>query len=215
MAVAAIPCGEAERENRRRAVLKTAAEVFLEEGYAAASMSAIAARLGGSKSALYNYFKSKDELFAAVVGARVNADQCIEAHQDLFSEKADLKTALFNFGRRIVWMFFDPTTLAFHRMLAAEAARFPAVGTLYYENVNLAHARKLADFLQAQVNLGTLCIDDVLLASFQFCELSHAGFYLRSLWNISPKPSDAEIDSAITSAVLTFLIRYGAPGVAL
>ena len=42
-------------------------EVFFEQGYTAASMSTIAARLGGSKGTLYNYFKSKEELFEAQV----------------------------------------------------------------------------------------------------------------------------------------------------
>ncbi len=50
-----------------RLILDAAAEVFLEEGFAAASMSAIAARVGGSKGTLYNYFRSKEELFEAYI----------------------------------------------------------------------------------------------------------------------------------------------------
>src|SRR5437763_16491787 len=57
-------------DRKRRQILDVAREVFLEEGFAAASMSTIAARLGGSKGTLYNYFKSKDELFAAYVERR-------------------------------------------------------------------------------------------------------------------------------------------------
>src|SRR6201986_4175353 len=56
-----------DRDARREAILEVAEEVFLEEGFGAASMSTIAARLGGSKGTLYNYFKSKDELFQAYV----------------------------------------------------------------------------------------------------------------------------------------------------
>ena len=55
------------RDRRRDAIIDVAREVFFEEGYAAASMSSIAARLGGSKGTLYNYFRSKDELFEAQV----------------------------------------------------------------------------------------------------------------------------------------------------
>ncbi|MGH6965637.1 MAG: TetR/AcrR family transcriptional regulator, partial [Phenylobacterium sp.] len=46
-----------DRDARREAILDVAQEVFLEEGFANASMSTIAARLGGSKGTLYNYFK--------------------------------------------------------------------------------------------------------------------------------------------------------------
>src|ERR1700721_3771942 len=55
------------REEPRESILKVAREVFFENGYAATSMSSIAARLGGSKGTLYNYFKNKEELFEAQV----------------------------------------------------------------------------------------------------------------------------------------------------
>ncbi len=55
------------RDERRQAMVAIASDVFMEEGYAATSMSAIAARLGGSKGTLYNYFRSKAALFTAVV----------------------------------------------------------------------------------------------------------------------------------------------------
>jgi TetR/AcrR family transcriptional repressor of mexJK operon len=57
------------RDKRREAILDVARSVFSEEGYAATSMSSIAARLGGSKGTLYNYFKSKEELFGAYARA--------------------------------------------------------------------------------------------------------------------------------------------------
>ena len=64
---------------RREAILDVAQEVFLEEGFAAASMSTIAARLGGSKGTLYNYFRSKDELFKAYVERR-----CLWQQDEIF-----------------------------------------------------------------------------------------------------------------------------------
>ncbi len=50
---------------KRRAIIDVARAAFLAEGYAATSMSEIAAKLGGSKGTLYNYFRSKEELFEA------------------------------------------------------------------------------------------------------------------------------------------------------
>ena len=50
---------------KRRAIIAVAREAFLARGYAATSMSEIAANLGGSKGTLYNYFRSKEELFGA------------------------------------------------------------------------------------------------------------------------------------------------------
>ena len=59
-----------DRDQRRELILDVAQGVFLEEGFAKASMSVIAAKLGGSKGTLYNYFKSKEELFNAYVERR-------------------------------------------------------------------------------------------------------------------------------------------------
>src|SRR5258705_5325413 len=69
-----------DRDARREAILDVAQEVFLEEGFAAASMSTIAARLGGSKGTLYNYFRSKDELFKAYVERR-----CLWQNDEVFA----------------------------------------------------------------------------------------------------------------------------------
>jgi AcrR family transcriptional regulator len=53
---------EAERNEKRAAVLSTAAEMFLERGSHRVSMNDIADQLSITKSALYNYFSSKDEI---------------------------------------------------------------------------------------------------------------------------------------------------------
>jgi len=54
-------------ETRREAILQAALEVFREVGFDAASMSQIAARAGGSKGTLYNYFPSKEDLLLAAM----------------------------------------------------------------------------------------------------------------------------------------------------
>ena len=55
------------RDSRRLTILTEARELFLKAGFSAASMSDIAARAGGSKGTLYNYYASKHELFTEVV----------------------------------------------------------------------------------------------------------------------------------------------------
>ena len=49
-------------ELKRDAVIKTAAHLFLENGYQKTSMSLLAARLKVTKPALYYYFRNKEEL---------------------------------------------------------------------------------------------------------------------------------------------------------
>ena len=60
--------GHARRRAAKRALILTAAtEVFFEDGYGRASMDKVLAKIGGSKRTLYNHFRSKEELFAAIV----------------------------------------------------------------------------------------------------------------------------------------------------
>jgi AcrR family transcriptional regulator len=50
------------RDEKRDAVLRTAVQLFLELGYHRATLNDVAERLNITKPALYNYFRSKDEI---------------------------------------------------------------------------------------------------------------------------------------------------------
>jgi len=52
-------------ETKREAVLKTAAELFLEKSYSRTSMNDVADRLNITKPALYHYFDNKEEILLA------------------------------------------------------------------------------------------------------------------------------------------------------
>ena len=54
---------------KARAILDAAGALFLDEGYPAVSMDAVARRAGVSKATLYAHFESKEALFAAIVAA--------------------------------------------------------------------------------------------------------------------------------------------------
>ena len=50
------------RDEKRDAVLRMAVKMFLEEGYQRTTLSDVAAKLNITKPALYNYFRSKEEI---------------------------------------------------------------------------------------------------------------------------------------------------------
>ena len=51
-----------DAESKREAVLRTAAQLFLEKSYRRTSMNDVAARLNITKPALYHYFRNKEEV---------------------------------------------------------------------------------------------------------------------------------------------------------
>jgi AcrR family transcriptional regulator len=50
------------RDEKREAVLRAAVQLFLEQGYHRATLNDVAERLNITKPALYNYFRSKEEI---------------------------------------------------------------------------------------------------------------------------------------------------------
>ena len=120
-----------DKDARRDAILDVAEQVFLEQGFAAASMSEIAARLGGSKGTLYNYFKSKDELFEAYVLRRcaLNLDEIYVVR----AEGESVRDLLMRLGRNYLRRVLSDDNLSHFRLIIAEAERSPEIGRAFYE----------------------------------------------------------------------------------
>src|ERR1700691_193536 len=57
------------RDEKREAVLRTALQSFLEQGYHRATLNDVAERLNITKPALYNYFRGKDDILFEMLGA--------------------------------------------------------------------------------------------------------------------------------------------------
>ena len=131
---------EENRAKRRAAILSIAHQGFLDNGYAATSMSAIADQLGGSKTTLWSYFASKEELFNAVVEdlvAKFQADL-----RDVLDVERFSVAALRRLLVRLCIRLMTPSSIALTRLVIGEAGRFPEVGEVFYRNgVTSLHAK--------------------------------------------------------------------------
>jgi AcrR family transcriptional regulator len=76
------------KEKKKREILKSALACFAKKGFEAATIDDIVAHSGISKGAIYNYFKSKDEIYLELMGA--NTRRILE---ELTSELSRQKTA--------------------------------------------------------------------------------------------------------------------------
>jgi AcrR family transcriptional regulator len=193
------------RDEKREAILSIALQVFIEEGYAAASMSTIAARVGGSKGTLYNHFRSKAELFVAVIQS-----QCEISQAELFDlPHADLRTYLTELACKFARMMLSEDILAIHRIVVAEAVRFPEIGQALYEAGPKRGKVRMVAYFQQAIADGKLKPCDPARAAEHAMELTLAGLYRRRLWNVGPPPSEAEIQDNVQSGVDTFMAAYG------
>jgi len=196
-----------DRDARREAILDTAAEVFLTEGYDAASMSTIAAKVGGSKSTLYNYFKSKEEIFQAHIERYCSWQR--EAMFSLLDDGGDLKTALTQVGRRYLTNVLSDRNMRHFRLITAAAERSPDLGRAFYEAGPLRGAQILGGYLARAKADGRIQAEDPLAAAHQFIGLCQNRLLKARLVNYVGEPTAAEVDAEVQSAVATFLAAFG------
>jgi AcrR family transcriptional regulator len=197
----------AEVDSRRELIIETAAELFVEVGYGAASMSAIAAKLGGSKGTLYNYFKSKEELFEAYVRRHCGRTQ--EAIFGLLANGGDTRSCLARLGRELISNILSDYTLRNFRVIVAEAERAPSLGLALYEAGPQSGAARLAAFLADAARRGDLEVPDPLAAAQQFVSLCLNWRLRARLCGVVPEPTSEEVTRDVDGAVETFMAAFG------
>ena len=197
-----------DRDARREAILDVAAEVFLDEGFDAASMSTIAAKVGGSKSTLYNYFKSKEEIFQAHI-ERYCGWQGAEMFQLLDDEVDDVRAALTRLGRRYVTNVMSDRNMRHFRLIATASERSPDLGRTFYEAGPLRGARLLGGFLARMQLEGRINVPDPIAAGHQFIGLCQNRMLKARLVNYIGQPTPEEVEVEVDTAVATFMAAFG------
>ncbi len=195
------------RDERRAAILDIALAAFLADGYAATSMSTIASRVGGSKATLYNYFSSKEELFAAVV-----ANKCEQLKTLLHNaqvEGSDFRSTLQNFGEHFLQLLLQDESIAAYRLVIAECARLPEVGRTFYD-VGVTQGRnQLGAYFAQAIDAGQLKRCDPSLMARYFFDLCMSGALMPRLWNIASSLTTEEIPIIVARAIAIFLSAFG------
>jgi AcrR family transcriptional regulator len=194
-------------EAKRQAILAVAGELFLREGYGATSMARIAAEVGGSKTTLYGYFPSKEAVFSAFIAQ--TGSPIFEELDSLDLDGLDLAAALTVLGTTYLRLLLSPAAIAVHRVVIAEAGRFPELGRIFFDSGRRHTVGGVAKIM------GALAVthDRPSLASVDavahFRGLVEAGLYERRLWGVDQVICAQVVDEAVRSAVACFLQGCG------
>jgi len=196
-----------DKDARREAILDVACAIFLEEGFDAASMSGIAARVGGSKGTLYNYFKNKEELFEAFVERHC----LMHAHliDTLEAPGLGYRETLIRWARQYLRILTSDITMRNYRVIMAVSERWPDIGRRFYENGPLRGAQRVAAFLTRAAADGEFVTDNALLAAHQFIALCQSRYQKARFLNYLPEPTDDDLAKEVEAAVNTFYAAYG------
>lgn len=151
---------------RRERLLDAARDVFLEQGYAGASVNEVVARAGGSLATLYKQFGNKEGLFTAAMERHIATAWAVleEGRRD----HQALEQVLYELGRRMLKLVFEPGVIRLVRGLAFEAERAPELGELFLTRGPDQTRQALASYLSEQVDSGRLDLDDPREAAGMF-----------------------------------------------
>lgn len=188
---------------KRDAIVHAAADVFMEQGIAAASMDEIARRAQVSKATVYSHFESKHALFGAIVASRCQA--LVPSVDAAWSDRPPAE-ALSQIGRAFLDVMFMPGSLPLYRIVLAEAQRFPELGRVFYETGPKVICAALAAYLEAQARAGALRIEDAAFGAEQFFNLVIGMSDMRALLGIhADPPTEDERAAMVARAVDVFL----------
>ena len=193
-------------EARRKAILEVAADIFLEQGFDRTSMSQIAERVGGSKATLYNHFKSKDELFLAVLDFEIdtNAGRIL----GIALGEPDIRKALTMVGIGYLNQRLSVRPTRYFRMVSGQSED-SGIGKHFWENVLKPAWMLLCGKLEEFMAEGRLRKANPWLAAMHFKGLMELDLVERRLLGAIQGPDPAEIAAVATAGVDVFLAAYG------
>jgi TetR/AcrR family transcriptional repressor of mexJK operon len=189
-------------------LLMAAVEVFLEKGFAAASVDEIAARAKASKITFYNHYGNKEALFEAVI-RRQNA--LLEETMDgKLAENVSLEDFLTDIAHRLYESLLRKDTVKLVRVLHAEAARFPQLACVFEQAGPSRAMNRLAREFEKYMAHGDMRRADPVLAAEHFLHLALGELIRRVLLGVRPAFSKAETSKRIASGIDVFLRAYRA-----
>ena len=184
---------------RRKAFVDAAREAFFTNGYAGTTMSSIASKVGGSKTTLWSYFPSKEDLFEAVV------DDIVDQYGDALTIDLPIDQpvpdVLRRFGNVLMTKLTATPLLSLFRLVVGEAERFPHLAETFYDRGPRRGKARAAEWVAEKMARGELRMGNPMRAVQHFSGLCQSGLYQFAILGL-PEGRDldrvaAEVDDAV------------------
>jgi AcrR family transcriptional regulator len=185
-------------------ILDAATELFLRVGYEQASIDAILLQSGGSKSTLYAYFPTKEDLFRSVIDSIVENSE-LGTTLDI---SANARMVLTEFAVARQHVVLAPRHRAALRLVVAERERFPDLAQIYFERGPKRSGRQLVTYLEALRNREVLAIDNAEEAAEFFIGMIFQHWHRQMYFVDTPLPTELAIRAHAERAVARFWAAY-------
>jgi AcrR family transcriptional regulator len=192
---------------RTAALIGAATQVFLREGYALASIDKVASEAGVSTRTIYERFKNKADLLAAVITRLVDRDMAtVLATPEL--DRLDPEQALTAIAQTITNRARDPEAVALFRIVATEGLRFPELAAKMRDSTKRRWDGVIANYFRGQIKRGTLDLADPDRAAELFLQM--IGAELRECLLFGRAEDMAQLDSTPHLKQVIDIFLYGA-----
>jgi TetR/AcrR family transcriptional repressor of mexJK operon len=192
---------------KRQAILDAATRAFISSGYSGVSMEAIAEAAPVSKPTLYNYFKSKQDLFAAVIAGRCEA--LLSTLSIVQTELKDPVAGLRAIAGAFVDLVYADEAIQLYRLIIAEQQNFPVLGELIYRSGPAPVLKQMASYLGELNAQGILNIADLESSSRLFLDMLKGDQHFRCLLGLQTGLDSEAKQRLIDAAVSLFLKGHG------
>jgi TetR/AcrR family transcriptional regulator, mexJK operon transcriptional repressor len=191
-------------EARTDTLIAAATRVFLREGYGTASIDKVAQEAGVSTRTIYERFKNKGDLLAAVISRLVERDMAIVlATTEL--ERMEVRQALLTIGRAITGKACDPQAAALFCIVAAEAHRFPALAEKMCGSTKERVVNAVAAYFRSQTASGRLVLRDPDRAAALFTQMLTAELQECLLFRSAEDVAKLDFNAHVNHVVEIFL----------
>ncbi|QPK64620.1 TetR/AcrR family transcriptional regulator [Methylomonas sp. LL1] len=192
---------------KRQAILDAAKRAFISHGYSGASVEAIAEAAPVSKPTLYNHFKSKQDLFAAVIECQCQA--LLNTLNSVQTEADDPVVGLSAIAHAFVDLVYADEALQLYRLIIAEQQQFPELGELIYRSGPVPVLRLMSSYLAKLHERNIVNISDLETSSHLFLDMLNGDQHFRCLLGLQTGLTNQEKQRLVDSVVAFFLKGHG------
>jgi AcrR family transcriptional regulator len=191
---------------KRKSILQAARKLFLNQGFSATSMDAVADEAGVSKRTVYDHFGTKKELFEAMLS--IHWDTLSIPNNKLFVEQQSIAVNLKYFAEAFLKFLYHKDTIDLFRLLISETNQFPDLASNILINEKGPFTRVLIEFLQQKKVSGELTIEDADRSAAYFLGLLKEYHFWPMMLGFTKQKKLSQRNKLIDEAVAIFLQAY-------
>jgi TetR/AcrR family transcriptional regulator len=167
------PRWQRKKEIRPQEILDAAAELFVEQGYAATRVSQIAKRAGVTAGTLYVYYKNKEAILQEVIMKTINTvfDDS-DAILKTYSGSAEGLLAIL-IQKWFAAVSGDSRISGIPKLVVAESSNFPQLANFFVKHVFDPAYNYICRVLEYGIAKGTFQIDDVKMTAYAILSVFH------------------------------------------